>query len=322
MKISRKNVLLTGLFFLLVCCFLFHAKKTAEFAYIGLKTWFDSMIVSLFPFMVLMNLLIRTGLSNHFIFPFYILLRPILKNTREAVFVIFFGFLCGFPLGAKCAVDFYKNGLLSKENAQYLLCFSNNIGPAYMLGFFIAVIRPVCPLLLTVFCCYGIPVLYGVFLRYTFYRRPIDTEYYKSYNLPGHLLTPCELFSSIPAAVSDAITQITVLGGYMILFNALRIIPHTLFARIPFVYITSQSLLEISGGLLCVQNSITDKTIKLLGLFAVFSFNGICCHFQTFALMQETNLSRQKYMLHKIILCSITVLTIWFYIQLDNVKFF
>ncbi|MBE5881686.1 MAG: hypothetical protein E7289_05225 [Lachnospiraceae bacterium] len=315
MKFSRKNLLITGLFFLLAMCFLLQAKKTAEFAYIGLKTWFETMIVSLFPFMVLMNLMIRSGFSHLFIRPFYTLLRPVMKNSPEAVFVIFFGFLCGFPLGAKCAIDFYKKGQISKDNAEYLLSFSNNIGPAYMLGFFVAVIKPECPLWIMFFCCYGIPFLYGVLLRHTFYRHILDKEYKRALVTDPLSVHPGQILFVLPDAVSDALTQIASLGGYMVLFNALRIVPHILFKHISTLYVITHSLLEISGGLLCVQTFVSERVMKLLCLFAVFSFNGICCHFQTFALMQGTSLSRQKYMLHKIILCSITVLTVWIYLQ-------
>ncbi|MBQ8527715.1 MAG: hypothetical protein IJ429_04500 [Lachnospiraceae bacterium] len=315
MKISRKNMLTTALLLLSAACFLFQAKKTAEFAYIGLKTWFDNMIISLFPFMVLMNLLLRSGFSCFFIQPFYLLLRPVFKNTKDAVFVIFFGFLCGFPLGAKCVVDLYKCKRISKENAEYLLCFSNNIGASYMLGFFVAVIKPDVSLSVIILCLYGLPLLYGLILRYTLYRKPLDAEYLqeKYYKSKQYLnKQPQNILQVLPDAVMDALRQIATLGGYMVLFNALRVIPHTFFKNIPLLYITSQCLLEISGGLLCVQNCISDPLAKILCLFSVYSFNGFCCHFQTFALMQGTSLSKQKYMLHKIILCSITVFLVWF----------
>lgn len=312
MKKLRKNIFLSAFCLLLCTCFLFHAKKTAEFAYIGLSTWFEQMITSLFPFLVFMNLLLRTGLSDTFIRPFYYLLRPLLRNTPDAIFVIFFGFLCGFPLGCKSVCTLYREGRLSKENAEYLLCFSNNIGPAYMIGFFIGTIKPPHSLLLAACFLYGTPLLYGLFLRYTVYRRFLDAEYVKTVRSNRQTARPSVL-SALPDAISDALSQIAMLGGYMILFNALRIVPHLFLGNIPFLYILSQSLLEISGGLLCVNGSLADGLLKTLGIYAVFSFNGLCCHFQAFSLMEPLQLSGKKYMLHKIILCSITVLFVWLY---------
>ena len=307
MKNSRKNVLYTIFLFFLSGCFLLHAEKTAQFAYIGLETWYEQMIVSLFPFMALMNLLIKTGLSDSFIKPFYKLLCPIFKNTSEAVFVIFFGFLCGFPLGAKCAVDLYRQGKLSKENAEYLISFSNNLGPAYMLGFFIGKIKPECSVSFAIFSLYGIPLLYGILLRYTVYKRKLDIEY-KTEKKASKKSNEINLIYTLPEVIQDSLKQIATLGGYMILFNAIRIIPYLLFQKFTALYIAFQSVIEISGGLLCVNTLSAENSIKTVFLFAVYAFNGFCCHFQTFSVLQSTPLSAQKYMLHKIILCSITIL--------------
>lgn len=47
---------------------------------------------------------------------------------------IILGALCGFPLGAKMAVDFYKKGLLSKEEAEVLISVANNTGPSFVVA--------------------------------------------------------------------------------------------------------------------------------------------------------------------------------------------
>ncbi len=89
MKISQKNLLIVCFLFLLLVCILCNSKKTAEFAYIGLNTWYLNMIPSLFPFMVLLNLLISTGFSYWFMKPFSVFLKPF-RNTEDACFVLFF----------------------------------------------------------------------------------------------------------------------------------------------------------------------------------------------------------------------------------------
>lgn len=315
MKILAKKSLFTVLLLLLGFCFLFQAEKTAEFAYIGLYTWFESMIVSLFPFMVLMNLLIEMGLTKSFVKPFHLLLKPVLRNSEDASFVILFGFLCGFPLGAKSAVSLYKKGMLSKENAQYLISFANNIGPSYLLGFVLTQICPEIPVSAALLCFYAVPLLYGIVLRYTIYKKVLDREWNCTKEKRNKNLNAAKdtksLLSALPVAVNGALSQITVLGGYMIVFNALRIIPHSFFAMDSELYIFAQSILEISGGLLCVRQMMEEDILRFVAVAGIFSFNGFCCHFQTFSLMQGTPLSAQKYMLHKIILCSITMFSFW-----------
>lgn len=311
MKILAKKLLWTLFFFLLGVCFLFYAKKTAEFAYIGLHTWFENMIISLFPFMVLMNLLVEMGFTESFVKPLHFLLKPIFRNTENAVFVILFGFLCGFPLGAKSVCSLYQKGLLSRSNAEYLVSFANNIGPAYLLGFVLTGICPEMKLAKALFCFYGIPFLYGILLRYTRYRKVLDKEYLLL-SAGKASLCSCDgdrdFLAALPDAVNGALTQITTLGGYMIVFNALRVIPYIVFRDNTAIGIFVNSILEISGGLLCVKCGIQNDLLRLVAVAGVFSFNGLCCHFQTLSLLQKSGLSAKKYMLHKLILCSITML--------------
>ena len=93
MKISQKNLLIVCFLFLLLVCILCNSKKTAEFAYIGLNTWYLNMIPSLFPFMVLLNLLISTGLSYWFMKPISVFLKPF-RKTEDACFVLLYGLFC------------------------------------------------------------------------------------------------------------------------------------------------------------------------------------------------------------------------------------
>lgn len=328
MKNSQKNGMLCVLFSLVGACFLFYAKKTAAYAYIGLKTWFDTMIVSLFPFLVLVNLLFLCDLTSQFITPLYLPLRFLLRITKESAFVMLFGFLCGFPLGGKCVVDFYKQGRLSKKNAEYLLAFCNNLGPTYLLGFVLTQILPDFSALHAVFLIYGTSLLYGLFLRYTIYKKALDRDFYAAQRaLAGKQPTSFlasraafirtsrsdaaakpSLLTALPDAVQSALSQLTLLGGYMILFNALRILPDLLFLSCPPLYILTQSTMEISGGLLCLKVRISQDVPKVCFVFSALAFNGFCCHFQTFSLLNGTGLSVQKYMLHKIALCSITAI--------------
>ena len=323
MKILGKNTMWICFLLLLAFCFLFYSEKTTEYAYIGLKTWFDRMIISLFPFMVLINLLIRSGLAEAFVKPFSFFLKPVFRNSDAAIFVILFGFLAGFPLGAKCAVDLYKQGKLSETNAEYLLCFCNNIGPAYMLGFYMQTIHPQMSLCLAIVCFYVLPLLYGILLRYTLFYKKLNREYASAlhtYNSSD--IRKKNVLYFLPDAVSGALVQIATLGGYMILFNAARIVPYVFLSKCPTMFIAAQSILEISGGLLCIKQALSPGFFQEAAFALVFVFNGLCCHFQTFSLMHGLPLSKQKYMLHKIILCSITVFTLYCFEKSDNIKWF
>lgn len=302
---------------------LFHADKAKEFAYVGLETWFTQLIPSLLPFMILSSLLIQLDLVSCFCKPFRFFLRPLFQMNDTCLYILITGFLCGFPIGAKNIAQLYKEGKLTKFEGEYLLSFCNNIGPVYFMSFVWNNVYP------QILFPYGIaimfcpPFLYGLFLRYTIYRKkisisPISSLNYRILSLePIKQIHPQKAFKelSFPDALDISITssllQISILGGYMILFNLLVLLPFTLFHTNPFQSFL-HSLIEISGGLVSLKESNFSNMEKFLLAHLALCFNGLCCMFQTFHLIKDTDLSGQKYMLHKLILCSITLFLILF----------
>lgn len=303
MKFLIKNILSCGFILIVFLFFLSHPAQTGDYAYIGLNIWFQNMIISLLPMMILINLLQKSGLYKPLMRPLCRLLYPVLHLPEEGIFVIFFGFLAGFPMGAKMTADLYEQKKVNGQMAEYLLAFTNNIGPAYFLGFVLTKICPGYAKAAALFLMYGIPLLYGILLRHTIYR-----------HMPCKARTalkdsPSSFLSLIPECIQASLCQIAMLGGYMVFFNALRVIPHVLFSHHPALLILCHSLLEISGGLKCLQINLKSHPLYLLFVHAALSFGGLCCFFQTAALLPPGGHMTQKYMLHKIILCSITVLS-------------
>ena len=184
MKIFSKKPLHTFLIAGLMFYVLFHADKAKQLAYLGLDTWFTQLIPSLLPFMILSSLLIQLDLISYFCKPFRLFLRPLFQMNDSCLYVLITGFLCGFPIGAKNITQLYQEGKLTKDEGNYLLSFCNNIGPIYFLSF---VCNNVYPRNLFP---YGLallilsPLLYGLFLRYTFYYKKIITPSTCTSNAP------------------------------------------------------------------------------------------------------------------------------------------
>ena len=82
------------------------------------------IIPSLFPFMVISELLLSSG-SVALIAPFF--RRPskfLFGVGGESAVALILGFLCGFPIGAKCAAALYKSGRIGKVELTRVLTFS------------------------------------------------------------------------------------------------------------------------------------------------------------------------------------------------------
>ena len=294
--LSISRILLTLGFLLLFFLMLKFPSHSLYYAFTGLTLWFQKMIPVLFPFMILSGIMIRMNLTDYFSIVLSPLLKPLFRVSGNGSYCIIMGFFCGFPMGAKVIADLYERQKLSKGEANYLLSFCNNIGPIYFTSFVLPLLElPVCATYL--FGMYGIPILYGFLLcRLPFFHFKVSTLQTKLPVQPES----SSILAHIDDSILTTIESITKLGGYMILFNLLNLIPG-LFLPESILPICN-TLLEITSGLSRMGNSMPYLVLILL------PFGGLSCIAQTYSIIKNTDLSIGNYFIHKCILTFITAL--------------
>lgn len=265
--------------------------------------------------MVLSGVMIRLGLTESFSSLLYPILKPILHISRNVCYAIIMGFLCGFPMGARVTADLLERGMITPREAEYLLSFTNNIGPVYFCSFVLPLLerRLIWPYLLGM---YGIPFLYGIILRYTKFR-DLDccpkSSLRKRFSLGKKDMVLCSkdpsysMLGQIDEAITSSIQSILMLGGYMILFNLFNLYPTVIFPALGLDRLCAAAapVLEITGGL----NSL-GAAFPLFSLL-LLPFGGLSCIAQTYSMIKETSLSITSYVGNKIVL---TMLTALFYL--------
>lgn len=100
----------------------------------GVELCLNVIIPSLFPFFVLSTLIIELGLARYVGRALEGVMRPLFRVSGPCSTAVALGFLGGYPVGAKAAISLYEKGLCSKVEAERLLAFCNNSGPAFILG--------------------------------------------------------------------------------------------------------------------------------------------------------------------------------------------
>ncbi len=278
------------------------------------------MIPTLLPFMILSGIMIRLQLTEGFTTLVYPIVKLVFRVSRNVCYAMFMGFLCGFPMGAKTISDLYTRQMITKREAEFLLAFCNNIGPVYFIGFVIPLLQRklLVPYLVGM---YGIPLVYGIILRYTAYRNlshaaassilPFPTQKkhsevsiaeYAAVKEKQSDSKSFQLLNVVDESITSSLQSILNLMGYMILFNLLNLIPHILLGKQPLIL---APLFEISGGLTMLQQNAPLYTLLLL------PFGGLSCIAQTNNCICNTDLSIAGYTFHKMIL---TILTAIYYL--------
>ena len=287
-------MLYTSLFLLLTYFILAHSDISLYYAFYGFSLWYSKMIPTLLPFMILSGIIIRMNLTGKVTALVHPLFKRIYQCNENVTYAIATGFLFGFPMGAKTAADLYTEKKITKQEGEFLLGFCNNLGPVYFISYVLPLlgITNYAPYL---FCMYGLPLLYGILLRFTIYKDKIT---HKNFSADSSAIK-VSLLDATDSSVHSGIENILSLCGYMILFNLLNILPHFLT---PHIHMYLSPLLEISGGLhmLGSKNPLYSLVLTSLG--------GLSCLVQTYSVIRHTPFSLKKYVLHKLFLTTLTIL--------------
>ena len=91
-----------------------------------------SLIPSLFPFLVLCELITKSGFGVKIGRLLSLPAKKLFSLTEGGACALFCGAVCGFPIGVMSAVSLYKRGDISKKELSHLLLFCNNTGPGFL----------------------------------------------------------------------------------------------------------------------------------------------------------------------------------------------
>ena len=292
---------LIGVFFISILIF---PTLAFEGACKGLLLWFQTVLPTLLPFVILSNLLIKTNIIHNASNKIGFIFQKIFHVTPLGSYPIFTGFLCGYPMGAKTIADLIKSDNISKNEGQYLLSFCNNTSPMFITGYLVyqnlqdpSMAIPCLIILL------GTPVICSFIFRKQY---PINTMSYKHSTSQSKKSTFNFLF--LDQAIMNGFDTITRVGGYIILFSILFSLLKQLPASIPIAF------LEITNGIPFLLHLSLSYEIRFSLCLALVSFGGFCSVIQTRAMIQDSGLSIRPYIKEKLITAMVTSLIAYIYI--------
>lgn len=203
-------------------------------------------------------------------------------------------------MGAKVVSDLYEKEKISRSEADTLLSFCNNIGPAYFMGIIIPILHE-CGYQNTlpfVFGMYGIPAVYGIVMGRLHAAEIPDTP---SAGVRPHTSgTPqISLAASLKRSCMDNTQSLILLGGYITFTNAFRIFLDLMPLSVNSKNLLS-SFLEIIGGVQAVYTTTLLPDQKVFWIMTALCFGGISCIMQTSSFLERSGLSISHYLKHKV----------------------
>lgn len=289
-----KRIISLAFLGILFCFLLVFPHQTLEASKTGLLLWFDSLLPTLLPFLIVSQLILKTSLvdvTQKILGPAF---RHLFHCSDNGAFCLLCGFLCGYPVGARLVSLQIKEERLSLSEGQYLLSFCNNVSPMFCISFGISQAIGSSKILPYLLIVYGSALLFG------FLTRP-QTVSGKLLQTKKQTPSTENIFQLIDVCIIDSFLILIKLCGYLILFSIistgiLMVVPTDFAYTAPII----TAFLEITGGLSLVSKLPLGVFRSAIGI-AALTFGGLCCIFQTNSVISGTGLSLKKYVYHKVL---------------------
>lgn len=263
----------------------------------GLTLCARTVIPSLFPFMVISELLVSSGAGEALGRLLAGVMRRLFGLSGAGASAVFLGSMCGFPVGARTAVALLDRNAISKAECEHLLTFVNNPSSAFLITAVGVSLYGNRRLGVVLYCVVlGCGLLTGFLARF-WLRKPGEPAEHPHFPSGFHF-GGVETFTG---AVSSAATGMLTVCAYVIFFSA---VTGALSCAVggagrfgEMAYTLLCGMLEMTGGI--GQASALSGNAGLI-LTAVFAgWSGISVHCQVMTLCGGRGLSFKPYLLAK-----------------------
>ena len=266
-----------------------------------------SLIPSLFPFFVLSDILSSSGSSDTLSKLFSKTFKKLFGVSGKGALPFILGLLGGYPTGVKTVCAMYSSGELSKKEAQRLLLFCGNTGPAFIMGAAgAAVFCSVKAGLILYFSHALSAILCGVTSR-IFYKNSQIIE--STFNVKEQLPFPRVFTESVTHALSGClnVTAFVMLFSavsgfieYSGITNALCVI-FELFGCDPVrVKVLITGFTELAGGISALSSHSTDLSFSLPAAAFILGWGGVSVHCQALSFISPSKLKAGGYLISKL----------------------
>ncbi len=119
---------------LMILSLLLFPKQSVAAAGDGVQLCLNVILPSLFPFFVLSTLCVELGMIGALGKLMQPLMAPLFRVSGCCAGAFLLGIIGGYPVGARTAIFLYQSGQCSRDEAERLMSFCNNSGPAFILG--------------------------------------------------------------------------------------------------------------------------------------------------------------------------------------------
>lgn len=223
----------------------------------GLLLWFQIVLPTLLPFIIISNVLIQTNSISILSRIFGPAFQKFFHISIDGSFVVLAGFLCGYPMGAKVTSDLILTGRITKSEGTYLLSFCNNTSPMFIISYVIwQNLHDQTLLFPSLVILFASPILCSFVFR-NIYKKDLSTKRAGKTSISSCIHFNFEI---VDTCIMDGFETITKVGGYIILFSVLLSLLQMFPVKSAFISNICLPMLEITNGIPMLSKNILSQT--------------------------------------------------------------
>lgn len=259
----------------------------------ALKLCYTRVIPSLFPFLVLSELILSSHIAEHFGDVFGKPLSKFFKIQKISATAFIMGCLFGFPLGTKIAVSLYEKKYISKDETERLICFCSNTGPAFVIGLTASILNNTKIAFCIYMCQVVSAIIIGLFLRKD---SPVIS------NKNNHNDRDFSL-SCIPNSISSSILPMLNICAFVCFFSCISASVENILVSLnlnDYLQNFVTGFLEITNGIANLKYCPLNNSTVFLAAFFI-GWSGISVILQSINITSKHSLCCKKYVISKLI---------------------
>ena len=240
----------------------------------GIQLCLHSVVPALFSFFIFSIILTNAAYGDRI--PFMLPVGNMCGIPRGSEALLLVGFLGGYPTGAQAVAQAFETRKLTRRDAQRMLGFCSNAGPAFIFG-----------ILASQFDIKWVPLALWII--------HIFAAILTGWLLPGKSSEKISVSSPLKLswtqALIRAVKSMAYICGWIILFR----VAHAFLQRwilwlFPTeIQIITAGILELTNGC-CMLSHIENTGLRFIICSAMLAFGGLCVGMQTFSVCSSTGI--------------------------------
>ncbi len=250
---------------------LFYSQEAANGIRDGITLTLQTLLPSLFPFMVLSAYIVNSGSLKPLSKGFSFIMRFLFNLNENAIPAILMGYIGGYPVGAMTIASLNTKKEINQNEAERLMLFAVNGGPAFIITAVGTGMLKNKTLGIVLFASVALSsLIIGIILRFLS-EGGINSENAVNFNVIK--------INALTTAVSESSKSIIGVTGWVLTFSCIAGLIDTL-GIIPYYSAVIKGILEISTG-----SHACAGVLPLPVLAALLSFGGLAviCQIKPYA---------------------------------------